>query len=105
VNGDTQAIGRYWGVWHRDGFPITWKSLHLPFAAWAMWRRTVRRLHRRQRVANLRGRAHSATVYVSATVIDQLAKWLAPIHTPLYEKFGSVQNVMKLVGFPGSVNA
>jgi hypothetical protein len=102
--GEPMEVGRYWGVWHRELFPIEWKAEAVPFVVAARARRVVRRwVQRRWSARHLRGRFRSATVFAPAEMIRRVIVWAtATIERDLVREWGTLPDAMQAVGFNGT---
>jgi hypothetical protein len=103
-DGSDERVGRYWGVWHREGFPVLWRSVFVHFSAAAMLRRTIRRYYRRARFRNLRGRYKSGTVFLGWDTLRRLLEWLVPMPDSVRVSYRSVDDLLQVIGYDGNVN-
>ncbi len=103
AEGSTQKVGRFWGVWSRESFPVKWCSSMMIYQDWAMFRRTVRRWAEKKgwRVGHLRARSGSATAFVPWADMQRLIAWL--VHPPCRLPW-PLRRRMEAIGFTGSIN-
>jgi hypothetical protein len=104
ADGSTQKVGRFWGVWRREEFPVRWDSVLLSFDKWSKLRRTIRRMNKASRMSHLRGRAKSATVFVSWSTWQRLIDWVVRPAGTLRREFDSVTDFLKAIHYGDHVN-
>ena len=102
--GSVEKVGRFWGVWHREEFTITWRSAFLTHNRWAMLRRTIRRLNRSRCPEHLWHRAKSTTVFTQWSELQRLLDLLVLPGVDFRKQFGTTQEFLQALRFDGSVN-
>ncbi len=85
--GELRSVGRYWGVWRREEWPIRRVRCTIDEPGWLMIRRAIRKYRERKEKRKLRGPASFAwsgrtiapcSAFVPSAIIARLIAWSCP---------------------------
>jgi hypothetical protein len=96
-NGEALSVGRFWGVWNREAWPVRWVSVAVPLECWVKIKRVLGkyadRVFGRVHPA-LKATVRSISVFMPASLIQQLYLWAFPAGATLHEAPPDVRRLM-----------